>query len=60
MRFNRRKALEVSIPFCLLVAATTMKPGSESWAWVHTAEVNASVIILLSLFFFVRNGQRTR
>jgi hypothetical protein len=55
MRFNP-KALAVFVGFCLLVAMA-LSSGS---AWTHAAEAIASVLILLSLFGFMRNGQRTR
>jgi hypothetical protein len=57
MYFNR-KALEVFVVFCLLVATTTLKSGSGLWA--HATEATASVLILLSLFGFMRDGRRTR
>ena len=57
MRFNR-KALEAFILFCLLVATTTLKSGSGSWA--HTVEASAAVLILLSLLWSMRDGRRTR
>lgn len=66
MRFNR-KALEASALFCLVVATTTWKAGSGLWAhaaearlWAHAAEATASVLILLNLFCFMRDGRRTR
>jgi hypothetical protein len=57
MRFNR-KALEGSVFFCLVVATTTMRSGSGLWA--HAAEATVSVLILLSLLWFMRDGRRTR
>jgi hypothetical protein len=56
MRFNP-KALGVFILFCLLVATTTLKSGAGLWA--HVAEATASVLILLSLVGFMRDGRRT-
>jgi hypothetical protein len=57
MRFNR-KALEFLFLFCLIVAATTVRPGSALER--HAVEAIASVIILLfSLFLFMRDGRRT-
>ena len=50
MRFNR-KALEVFVLFCLLVATTT---GSGSRLVAHAAEATATVLILLGLFCFMR------
>lgn len=51
MRFNR-KGFEVSVLFCLVVATTTVKPGSGLGA--HAAEATAaSVLILLSFFCFM-------
>ena len=58
MRFNR-KALELSVFICLVVAMTTWS-GSGSWPWVHAAEAAGAVVILLSLVGFMRHGQRTR
>jgi hypothetical protein len=57
MRFNR-KALEAFVLFCLLLATSTLKSGSGLLA--HAAEATASVLILLILFGFMRDGQRTR
>jgi hypothetical protein len=57
MRLNR-KALEAVVLFCLIEAATTLKSGSGLGA--HAAEATASVLILLSLFCFMRDGRRTR
>ena len=58
MRFNR-KALEVFVLFCLVVATTTVKSGSGLAA--HAGEATAaSVLILLSLFCFMHYGRRTR
>ena len=57
MRFNR-KALEAFVLFCLLVATTTVKSGPGLWR--HAAEATVSVLILLSLFGFMRDGRRTR
>jgi hypothetical protein len=55
MRFNP-KALAVFVGFCLLVAMTR----SSGSAWTHAAEAIASILILLSLFGFMRDGRRTR
>jgi hypothetical protein len=55
MRFNP-KALLVFVAFCLLL---TMALSSGS-GWAHAAEAIASVLILLSLFGFMRDGQRAR
>jgi len=57
MRFNR-KALEMPVLFCLLVAASTWKSVSGSWA--HAAEATAAVLILLIFVWFMRHGQRQR
>jgi hypothetical protein len=57
MRFNR-KALEALFVYCLIVAATTVMPSSG--LWFHVAEATASVLILLSVFCFMRGGQRAR
>ena len=55
MRFNP-KALLVFVAFCLLLMVA-LSSGS---GWAHAAEASASAFILLSLFGFMRNGQRTR
>jgi hypothetical protein len=56
MRFNR-KALEVFVLLCLVVATTTVN-GSGLWAHVGEATA-ASVLILLSLLRFRHYGRRT-
>ena len=55
MRFNP-KALAVCIGFFLLLAMT-LSSGS---AWTHAAEAIASILIVMSLFGLMRDGQRTR
>jgi hypothetical protein len=56
MRFNR-KALELFFLYCLIVAATTVRPGSALER--HAVEAIALVVILFSLFLFMRDGRRT-
>jgi hypothetical protein len=55
MRFNP-KALLVFVAFCLLL----MMALSSGSGWTHAAEAAASVFILVNLFGFMRDGQRTR
>lgn len=55
MRFNR-KALEVFVLLCLVVATTTVS-GSRLWAHVGEATA-ASVLILFSLLGFRHYGRR--
>jgi hypothetical protein len=53
MRVNP-KALLLSVAFYLLVAmALSSRPG-----WAHAAEASASILILLSLAGFMRDGHR--
>jgi hypothetical protein len=55
MHFNPM-ALLIFVAFCLLVAMA-LSSGS---GWTRAAEATASVLILVSLFGFMRDRQRTR
>jgi hypothetical protein len=55
MRFSP-KALLVFVAFWVLLAMA-LSSGS---GWAQAAEATASVLIVLSLFGFMRYGQRTR